>query len=220
MALRFQNLCSETVWIAFIYYDPTCGGGVPFRKQGWWQVDSGETFNAWNVDLRTVNSYAYFYASSATGTWSGTGNAWCYITQSGFNQCFTDLTNCNEQKDFVQLDFGGLSDVTVQLGPASGQLNIQGSVQVTCTVNQAGPAAQNQSETADPVIYLQLSDLGGSFDHTWFFMADSCKKEMLAVALAAISTQTQVVAWVVPPPSPPAPGGPSPECYNLYIAAS
>jgi hypothetical protein len=31
--------------IAFQYYDPGCSPN-PFRKTGWWGVNSGETFNA------------------------------------------------------------------------------------------------------------------------------------------------------------------------------
>jgi hypothetical protein len=87
----------------------------------------------------------------------------------------------------------------------------------TCTVNEAGPAS-NAPETQSPTIYFQLTDLGGNFNNTWFFAANSAKREMLAVALAAISTQSQVRAEV------DYPGGqdtnPHPQCYRLYIVAS
>jgi uncharacterized membrane protein len=79
MALFFQNQTSQTVWVAFAYYDPSCGAANEnFRKQGWWQLDPGQPqFNAWNIDLRTVNRYAYFYAETANdGTnYSGTCNS-------------------------------------------------------------------------------------------------------------------------------------------------
>jgi hypothetical protein len=90
--------------------------------------------------------------------------------------------------------------------------------QFNCTVNQAGPAANNAGETPSPVIYLNLTDVNGSFSNTWFFAANICKKEMLAVALAAISTQSQVNAWLDPPVNPQ-PGQPqaSTQCYNLYV---
>lgn len=130
MALYFHNLFPETVWIAFQYYDPGCSPN-PWRKMGWWQVNSGDTFNAWNTDLRTVNRYAQFYAEefrdAGGATWSGTGNNWYLISDVAFDQCYDDNTNCNQQPDFVLLDFGGFADMTVTLGPAAGQLNIQGS---------------------------------------------------------------------------------------------
>jgi hypothetical protein len=44
-----------------------------------------------------------------------------------FDQCYDDNINCNQQPDFVQLDFNGYADLTVTLGPDAGQLNVQGS---------------------------------------------------------------------------------------------
>ena len=64
-------------------------------------------------------------------------------------------------------------------------------ISVTCTVNTAGPAGDG-SETPNPVIYINLTDSGGSFPASWFYAADSAKREMLAVALAAISGQKKV----------------------------
>ena len=61
MALYFENHYSKPVWIAFVFSDPRCGE-LLFRKMGWWQVNPGAIFNAWNVDLRTVNRFASFYA--------------------------------------------------------------------------------------------------------------------------------------------------------------
>jgi hypothetical protein len=87
----------------------------------------------------------------------------------------------------------------------------------TCTVNEAGPAS-NGTETQSPTVYFQLTDLGGTFDHTWFFAANSAKREMLAVALAAVSTQSQVRADVDIPTGPDT--NPHPQCYRLYVVAS
>jgi uncharacterized membrane protein len=127
MALYFQNRFSDTVWIAFLYNNPGCGanGGVPWRKLGWWRVDPGQTFNAWNTDLRTVNRYVAWYAEEfrdgGGATWSGTGNNWYSIPDVGFNQCYSDESHCNQQPDFNALDFAGNSDVLVVLGPRAGQ---------------------------------------------------------------------------------------------------
>ena len=130
MGLYFQNLYPDTIWVAFLYYDPGCSP-TSFRKMGWWQVNSGETFNAWNTDLRNVSRYAAFYAEeyrdAGGATWNGSGNNWYLISDGAFDQCYDDNTNCNQQPDFVPLDFNGFADVTVVLGPESGQLDIQGS---------------------------------------------------------------------------------------------
>lgn len=130
MSLSFKNSYSDTIWIAFLYYDPGCNG-APFRKLGWWQVNPGDTFNAWNTDLRNVSRYAAFYAEefkdSGGATWSGIGNNWYLIPDGGFNQCYGDNSNCNQQPDFINLDFAGMADMTVTLGPAAGQLDISGS---------------------------------------------------------------------------------------------
>jgi uncharacterized membrane protein len=133
MSLEFKNSYRDTIWIAFAYHDTTCGG-TPWRKMGWWQVLSGQTFNAWNTDLQSVNRYAAFYAEEFKGsggaTWSGTGNNWYLISDSQFDQCYDDNTNCNQQPDFVLLDFGGIgisgqvSTMQVELGPSAGQVTL------------------------------------------------------------------------------------------------
>jgi hypothetical protein len=128
MALYFQNLYANTVWIAFLYGDQVCGR-TPFRKLGWWGVPSGQSFGAWNTDLRNVNRYAAFYAEeykdSQGATWSGTGNNWYLIPDGAFNQCYDDNANCNQQPDFVPLDFSGSADVIVVLGPAAGLIRVR-----------------------------------------------------------------------------------------------
>ena len=129
MALNFQNLYSNTIWIAFLFHNPNCSG-TPWTKQGWWQVDSGQILNAWNVDLRRVNRFAAFFAqefsASQGAIWTGTGNNFYLISDMLFLQCFDDNTNCNQQPNFVPLDFDGFIDVNVVLGPRSGKLNVKG----------------------------------------------------------------------------------------------
>lgn len=137
MPLQFKNSYRDTIWIAFVYHDATCGG-TPFRKMGWWQVSSGQTFTAWNTDLQTANRYAAFYAEeykdAGGATWSGTGNNWYRISDSQFDQCYDDNTNCNQQPDFVLLDFAGfegmLVTMQVELGPGAGQVSIHKSVPI------------------------------------------------------------------------------------------
>jgi uncharacterized membrane protein len=127
MALNFQNVYSGTVWVAFLYHAPSCVG-TPWKKVGWWQVNSGQIYNAWNVNLRTINRFAAFFAldSSRRDTWGGTGNKWYAVPERAFSQCYDDNTDCNLEFNFRELDFNGFYDVTVVLGPGAGKVNIKG----------------------------------------------------------------------------------------------
>lgn len=130
MALYFQNQFTDTLWIAFLYYHPECSanGGTPFRKMGWWGVAPGQTFNAWDTDLRQVGSHAAFYAEefrdSGGATWSGSGNNWYRIPDTGFAQCYDDNVNCTQQPDFILLEFNQQSDALVILGPDPSQVQV------------------------------------------------------------------------------------------------
>ena len=55
-----------------------------------------------------------------------------------------------------------------------------------CTVNEVGPATDG-TETPAPVIYLNLTDQGGSFTDTWFYAANGGQTPMLAVGIAALN---------------------------------
>jgi hypothetical protein len=77
-----------------------------------------------------------------------------------------------------------------------------------CTVSEAGPNTQGSG----PVVMLLLTDTGGAFPATWFVAAANARDQMLAVGLAAISTQSQVNVWA----DPPAGGSPT-KVYNLYL---
>jgi hypothetical protein len=85
----------------------------------------------------------------------------------------------------------------------------------TCRVNLAGPAADG-TETPNPVVYINLTDQGGTFSGQWFFASQDGKTEMLAVALSAISLGKNVAAALDPPN---AGGTPYTECYRFYIIA-
>ncbi len=88
-----------------------------------------------------------------------------------------------------------------------------GIQEFVCNVNQAG-VADNPGGYPNPQVLLMLTDVGGSFDHAWVPVASSCRREALAVALAAISNGMTVNAWLVPPNSGAA------ICYNIYIIGS
>ena len=71
----------------------------------------------------------------------------------------------------------------------------------SCTVNEIGPAADG-TETPPPVIYINLTDTGGSFVNQWFHAAEDSKARMLSVGLAAISTNRQVEVAIDAPNVP------------------
>ena len=71
----------------------------------------------------------------------------------------------------------------------------------SCTVNEIGPAADG-AETAEPVIYINLTDTGGSFANRWFYAAERSKTQMLSVGLAAMSTNRPVEAAIDTPDVP------------------
>jgi len=137
MGLEFQNQYHNKLWIALVYGDGGCASR--FRKQGWWGVDPGQTRSIWNVNLQTVNRFAAFYAEEFKGgggaTWNGSGNKWFLIRDGSFNQCYEDNTGCNQQPNFVDLDFQQADNgnhpfygLRVTLGPSIGQIQRIGSV--------------------------------------------------------------------------------------------
>jgi hypothetical protein len=69
---------------------------------------------------------------------------------------------------------------------------------VTCNVNQVGPASDG-TETPAPVIYINLTDIAGSFANYWFFIEDGIQDEALAVALAAMNYTKTVAVGMDPP---------------------
>ena len=69
---------------------------------------------------------------------------------------------------------------------------------VNCHVNQVGPASDG-TETPAPVIYINLTDVAGSFVDYWFFIEDGVQDEALAVAIAAMSYGKQVAVGMDPP---------------------
>jgi len=66
-------------------------------------------------------------------------------------------------------------------------------------------------------VRLILTDRDGTFADIAFIVVDEAKREILAVALAAISTQSYVNALVDPPSSPPSG---TERCYGLGIIAA
>jgi hypothetical protein len=91
--------------------------------------------------LQTVNRFASFYAqefrNGGGATWNGSGNRWFLIRDVAFNQCYDDNTGCNQQPNFVDLDFQQADNghqrfysLRISLGPSPGQIRRIGSVRI------------------------------------------------------------------------------------------
>lgn len=71
----------------------------------------------------------------------------------------------------------------------------------TCNVKQAGPLS-NDGSRPNPAVFINLQDDGGNWEGgLWFYAADNCKDQMLAVALRAISTGRKVSVSLEDPPN-------------------
>ncbi len=91
----------------------------------------------------------------------------------------------------------------------------------TCMITRAGPAANNAGETTAPVVFVQMTDASQppQFQTVWFYAAQGYQNQILAAALTAISTQSQVWAFVDPPAAGANSGSPPTQLYNLYVVA-
>jgi hypothetical protein len=66
-----------------------------------------------------------------------------------------------------------------------------------CVINEAGPA--NYGATSNPNVYINLTDTGGSFADTWFYVADGIQNQALAVGIAAIIRSERLDVTAVAP---------------------
>jgi hypothetical protein len=84
-----------------------------------------------------------------------------------------------------------------------------------CSILAASAGTDGQNPP-NAQIRLILSDVAGSFSDEGFIAVPVARREILDVALAAISTKSRVQAIV----DPPTDVGPLPSCYFLEIVAS
>ena len=123
MALYVDNTTSETLNVSFLIWDGGCAAsGQPWRKVAWYVIAPGRVIvpDILDVDLTTVNRYAYLYAYTASQDkdWQGTGNSWGEVSSGvHFDQCLLDETNCVKWVDFETLDFAGHTTDIVYVGP-------------------------------------------------------------------------------------------------------
>jgi hypothetical protein len=83
-----------------------------------------------------------------------------------------------------------------------------------CTILAASAGTDGQNPPSSQTSLI-LSDVAGSFSDEGFIAVTEARREILAVALAAISTKSRVQAIVDPPTGV----GPLPSCYSLEIVA-
>ena len=125
MALYVANSTNTGIrlWVSLIWGHSgvACGPFAPtFRKTGWWQVNDGQFINLWNVNLLTVNPVGAFFAEQFAGdyrTWGDLGvNNEVLIKRGGtFNQCYDDISGCDQRAKFGQLAFNTAANMFINL---------------------------------------------------------------------------------------------------------
>lgn len=85
-----------------------------------------------------------------------------------------------------------------------------------CTVNEIGPASDG-TETPAPVVYINLTDLGGSFGPTWFYAGNGAQNQMLSIGVAAITANKKVEVGAIAPNSG---NNPSTEISRIYLLSA
>jgi len=80
-----------------------------------------------------------------------------------------------------------------------------------CNVNEVGPAVDG-AETASPVVYINLTDIKGSFANTWFYAAEGAQDQMLDVAIAAMIKENAVDVVAAAPTA----GGPYTKVARIH----
>lgn len=88
--------------------------------------------------------------------------------------------------------------VSASAGPFTCELGVTSMAWHNCHVNQVGPAS-DATDTPAPVIYINLTDVAGSFTDYWFFIENGIQDQALAVAIAAMNGNKQVAAGMDPP---------------------
>ena len=143
MALTFQNLYSEEIYLAVVAFGGGCPGGDYFHKTGWFAIPPGGSFQALDRDLRIVGDPNYYwFASVGFGgpCWSGNWNF--NITQNAFDQCSQDDANgCVVPTPFIPALFNPKwSDLTILLlAPGAAGQQYQGCAWAIPTISDQPP---------------------------------------------------------------------------------
>jgi Papain-like cysteine protease AvrRpt2 len=104
MGLWFQNAYTDPVYVAILWFDPSCSG-QPWRKSGWYLVASGSSVEIVGANLQSIpdSNFAWFaQADWADGPcWTGDfSHNYAIPHNAAFNQCYTDNTGCNAAYPF------------------------------------------------------------------------------------------------------------------------
>ena len=148
MPLSFQNLYSQTAYVALLWFDPGCSPDR-WRKIGWFAVDPNQTVQVVGDDLQTLKTpyFGWFADTGADGPcWSG--DHWYRVPHNaGFDQCYDDDTGCNAVWPFIagalDTDWWGFTIMLLSPGKPdqASQGCAWGSVQEPPPIKIAGFAA-------------------------------------------------------------------------------
>ncbi len=117
MGLYFRNKTGSTVWVAYAYHAPDCGGSNKWMKKGWYKIVPGNTAKVWS-GWAGGETFFYFAHDAAGREWSGefftqvpsTAFDWCWNTGS------TASSEVGFRKKVVEDDFPpSVLDHTVNL---------------------------------------------------------------------------------------------------------
>lgn len=155
-AFRFSNKTSKTLYVMYVRHDRSCPG-IPWRKQGWWRLNPGQTKT---VDgARITNRYSYFYAQSSDGRlkWEGSSPVAC-VTNQAFRACWNDCPSPTRRVGLKRIDAGSRTSYTVNLTSSSAPPNDDAAPIKTVRVTVWRHNSVNLSTSeADRI----LADMGG-----------------------------------------------------------
>lgn len=112
-AFRYANKTSKPIYVMHVRHDRSCRG-VPWRKQGWWRLEPGQTKTVDGAPI--TNRYSYFYAQSSDGTlkWQSNNPVAC-VTNRAFKACWTDCPAPTRKLGLRKVDAGSRTSYTVNL---------------------------------------------------------------------------------------------------------
>ena len=116
-AFRYSNQTSKPIYVMHVRHDRSCAG-IPWRKQGWWRLEPGQTVTADGSSI--TNRYSYFYAESSDGTlkWESDSPVAC-VTNRAFQACWNDCPSPTRKLGLRKIDAGSQTTYTVNLTSGS-----------------------------------------------------------------------------------------------------
>ncbi len=118
--LRFTNNYPEPVSVMIEFYSPNCSDEGTWLgdwvKQGWWNMQPGESKIPFGGDLEDVNRYWYFYAHATDGAyWAGPVHV--DVPGFAFDECKYLGQTGTRTVGMREIDIDDNDDFTVTLVP-------------------------------------------------------------------------------------------------------